>query len=347
MPAVHRTHVIRTVAGAGLALALTVHPLAAQTPAATPAPAQGQVAGMAPGVALETPRDHLADAIPGVVAAGEKVELISGDITSGDGIIGLPDGNAAFVQLRPGQLVFIAPDKTISPVLSTPGVKSIGADGEGNVIALLQDSFEIVYPVARARVLAAGKDGRSLKTCNDFVVMRNGGIYASDVGLYNQPKYNQPTGVVYIPKGGKARVVADTTDTMALPNGIVLSPDEKTLYVVDSRNNSGMAWDVQPDGSLTNVRAYAKYRITEALDRDYTLQANGAAVDAEGRLYIAMPLGVQVFSRTGSYLGHIPTTHKIQSVSFAGPKKEYLYMLGVRAVWRVKTTARGYMPRAK
>ena len=126
----------------------------AQNPPATPAPAQGQVAGMAPGVALETPRDHLADAIPGVVAAGEKVELISGDITSGDGIIGLPDGNAAFVQLRPGQLIFIAPDKKISPVLSTPGVKSIGADSEGNVIALLQDSFEIVYPVARARVLA-------------------------------------------------------------------------------------------------------------------------------------------------------------------------------------------------
>ncbi len=334
---------LRTV----LALALASQALAAQTPPAAPAPAQGAVAGMAPGVPLEKPREHTADAIAGVVAAGETVELVSGAITSGDGIIGLPDGHAAFVQLRPGQLMRIAPDKTITPVHAIPGVKSIGADSDGNVIALLQDSFEIVYPASRARVLAAGKDGRSLKTCNDFVVMKNGGIYASDVGQYNQPKYNQATGIVYIPKGGKARLVADTTETMALPNGIVLSPDEKQLYVVDSRNNSGMVWDVQPDGSLTHPRAFAKYRITEALDRDYTLQANGVAIDAEGRLYVAMPLGVQVFSRTGSYLGHIPTTHKIQSVSFAGPKKEYLYMLGVQAVWRVKTIARGYMPRAK
>ena len=324
--------------------ALAWMPLTAQTP---PPPAQGQVAGVAPGVVLEAPRNHTAELIPGVIAAGETVELLSPNVQSGDGIIGLPDGSAAFIELRDGLVIRIAPDKQFTTIAKAPGVKSIGADAEGSVIALLKDSLEIVYPAAKARVLASGADGLSLKTCNDFVVARNGGIYLTDVGQYNQPKYNQPTGVVYIPKGGKARLVANTTETMALPNGIVLSPDDKRLYVVDSRNNSGMVWDVQSDGSLTNPRAYAKYRITEALDRDYTLQANGAAVDAEGRLYVAMPLGVQVFSQAGSYLGHIPTTLKIQSVSFAGPKKEYLYMLAQRAVWRVKMTARGYMPRAK
>lgn len=337
------------VAGCALAVLATGPSstrLLAQNPPATP-PAQGQAAGVAPGVVLDTPRDHIADLIPGVVAAGEKVELLSPNVNGGDGIIGLPDGSAVFLELREGLVIRIDPDRKFATIAKAPGVKSIGADQDGNVIALLKDSFEIVYPAANTKVLAAGADGLSLTTCNDFVVTNNGGIYASDVGQYNQPKYNQPTGIVYIPKGGKARVVADTKETMALPNGIVMSPDEKTLYAVDSRNNSGMAWDVLPDGSLANPRAFAKYRITEALDRDYTLQANGAAIDADGRLYVAMPLGVQVFSKGGTYLGHIPTTLKIQSVSFAGPKKEYLYMLAQRAVWRVKTTARGYMPRAK
>jgi sugar lactone lactonase YvrE len=318
----------------------------AQTPASPP-PAQGPAAGVAPGVTLEPPRDHVADLIPGVVAARERVELLSADIQGGDGVMALPDGSAAFLELRAGRIVRIEPDKQFSTLAMAPGVKAMGADGDGNVIALMKDSFEIVYPVANARILVSGADGLSLKTCNDFVVSRAGHIYATDVGQYNQPKYNQPTGVIYIPKGGKAQWVANTRETMALPNGIVLSPDEKQLYVVDSRNNSGMVWDVRPDGLLANPRAFAKYRITEALDRDFTLQANGAAIDANGRLYVAMPLGVQVFSSEGTYLGHIPTTLKIQSVSFAGPEKDYLYMLAQRAVWRVRMTARGFRPRAK
>ncbi len=310
-------------------------------------PAQGQ-AGVAPGATMGPVTDLVATGIPGVVAAGEKVELLSPDVKSGDGVMGLSDGSALFVELGAASRVLrISPDKQFTTLVGRPGIKAIGADSKSNVIALLQDSIEIVYPPSNAKVLAAGADGLSLRTCNDFVVSARGGIYLTDVGMYNQPKYSQPTRVVYVPPGGKARVVDDTTTTMALPNGIVLSPDEKTLYVVDSRNNSGMAWDVLPDGSLANSRAFLKYRITEALDRDFTLQANGLAVDADGRLYVAMPLGVQVFSRGGNYLGTIPAGLKIQSVSFAGPKKEFLYMLAQRAVWRVRSIAHGYMPRAK
>ncbi len=335
------------------ALAVAVTALLSSTvstqnaPPAAPPP-QRQVAGVAPGVVLEPPRDLVATAIPGVVAAGEKVELLSAALQGGDGVIGYTDGSALYVELGPNATVQrISPDKQFSTLAGRPGIKSIGADRDGNVIALLPDSLEIIYPPANARVLASGADGVSMRTLNDFVVSSKGDIYASDVGQYNQPKYNQPTGVFYLPKGGRGRQVADTTETMALPNGIVLSPDEKRLYVVDSRNNSGMVWDVASDGALANPRAFAKYRIDEAMDRDFTLQANGAAIDADGRLYVAMPLGVQVFSPGGTYLGTIPTSLKIQSVSFAGPKKEYLYMLAVRAIWRVKTIAHGYMPRAK
>ena len=72
-------------------------PLTAQTP---PPPAQGQVAGVAPGVVLEAPHNHTAELIPGVIAAGETVELLSPNVQSGDGIIGLPDGSAVFIELR-------------------------------------------------------------------------------------------------------------------------------------------------------------------------------------------------------------------------------------------------------
>lgn len=316
-----------------------------------PRGAQGQGqsggAGVAPGVVVGPAKDEVATAIPGVVAAGEKVELLSPNVKSGDGVMGYTDGSALFIELTAGNVRRVSPDKEFTTLAVRTGMKAMGADRDGNVIALLPDSFEIIYPTANAKVLAAGSDGLSLRGCNDFVVSAKGHIYATDIGMYNQPKYAVPTKIVYIPKGGKARVAADVADTMALPNGIVLSPDEKMLYVSDSRNNSGMAWDVLPDGSLSNARAFAKYRIGEAMERDFTLGANGIAIDAGGRLYVGMPNGVQVFSPRGVYLGTIPTSLKIQSVSFAGPKKEFLYMLAQRAIWRVRTIAHGYMPRAK
>jgi gluconolactonase len=332
---------------AGIFLTLAPPAVSSQVPATAEGQAQGGGPGVAPGVVLGPPRDEVAFGIPGVVAPGEKVELVSAEVKGGDGIMGFHDGSALFIELGAGQVRRIAPDGRITTLAARAGMKAMGADREGNVIALLQDSFEIVHPPANVRMLAAGSDGLSLRTCNDFVVSSKGHIYASDVGMYNQPKYTQPTRIVFIPKGGKARVVADVAETMALPNGIVLSPDEKTLYISDSRNNSGMAWDVMPDGSIANPRAFAKYSISAAIERDFTLGANGIAIDSAGRLYVGMPFGVQVFNPKGTYLGMIPTTLKIQSVSFAGPKKEYLYMLAQRGVWRVRTIAHGHMPRAK
>ncbi|MGE0392351.1 MAG: SMP-30/gluconolactonase/LRE family protein [Vicinamibacterales bacterium] len=324
-----------------LLIALAPMPSGAQTVAPTTTP------GLAAGATMPPVTDAIAEPIAGVVAAGETVKLLTTDVTGGDGIIGLSNGDVLFMETRTGRIRRITPDGQIATLLEAKGVKSIGADRQDRVIALLQDSLEIVYPAREARVLAAGSAAHSLRGLNDFVVSSRGGIYASDVGVYNQPKYSQPTKIHYVPPGGPPRVVADTAETMALPNGIVLSPDEKTLYVADSRNNSGMAWDVRPDGTLANPRAHGKNRITPAMERDFALQANGLAVDAAGRVYAGMPFGVQVFSAAGTYLGTIPAPGKIQSVSFGGPRKEYLYFLSTGAVWRVKMLARGIQGRAK
>lgn len=319
--------------------------ITAQTPQA-PAPSP-VTPGLAAGVSMPPLADAVASGIPGVVAAGETVKMLSSTLQGGDGIIGLRNGDVLFMETRNGRILRIGQDNQISTLVEAKGVKSIGADAKDRVIALLQDSLEVVYPANEARVIAAGSAVHSLKGLNDFVVSSKGGIYGSDVGMYNQPKYSQATKIHFIPPNGLPRIAAETATIMALPNGIVLSPDEKTLYVTDSRNNSGMAWEVRADGSLANPRPYAKGPITEAMDRDFALQANGAAIDAEGRLYTGMPFGVQVFTPSGVYAGTIPAPDKIQSVSFGGPKKEYLYFLSTKAVWRVKMLTHGLPNRAK
>ena len=299
------------------------------------------------GRAQPTPHDEVAVAIPGVIAGGEKVEMLSANIVRGDGVIGLFDGSAAIIEQGTGLVQRISPDKQFSPIVTRPGTKAIGADREGNIYAILQNSFEIIYPPEHARVLAAGTDAYPLTGLNDFVVSTEGNIWLTDVGRYGQPAYVAPTKLHYLPKGGQIRIVADLQNTNGLPNGIVLSPDEATLYVSDSRNNSGMAFDVMSDGSVTNPRAFARHVISAEQAEHSRLQANGIGVDADGRLYVGMPNGVEVFTSRGVYLGKIPTTLKIQSVSFAGPNKEYLYMIAARGLWRAKMIAHGYMARAK
>ena len=147
-----------------------------------------------------------------------------------------------------------------------------------------------------------------------------------------------------MPPGGRAILVADK---ITRPNGIQLSPDEKTLYVNDIRGESLLAFDIQPNGTVRNRRNFAKYAgVTEA-EGGVASGADGLAVDSEGRIYIAGNAGIEVLSPQGRRLGIIPVSRKIQNLAFAGTDKKTLYLVGRGAAFKVQMLAQGYKGRAK
>ena len=75
--------------------------------------------------------------------------------------------------------------------------------------------------------------------------------------------------------------------------------------------------------------------------------ADGLAVDAEGRLYVASSAGVEVFDATGRALGVISLPKQPQNLAFAGPGKQQLFIVGRGAAWRIDTLAQGFTGRAK
>lgn len=169
---------------------------------------------------------------------------------------------------------------------------------------------------------------------NDLTAARNGGIYFTMGGVY----YASPKGVV--------TQYGDNLRT----NGIILSPDEKKLYVTNG--NSVVVFDVQADGSLTNQREFAKL-----LPKTY---GDGSATDADGRIYVSSNPGVQVFAPDGKYLGLIPSPRDEISISFGGPGRKTMFILARGAedasgkqianaaqVYSIQMIAQGYKGRPK
>ena len=142
-------------------------------------------------------------------------------------------------------------------------------------------------------VLTDNFEGKPYNRPNDLVVDKNGGVYFTDFAF--QPSGGMPAAIYYIPPGGKVMRVAENPR----PNGVQLSPDEKTLYV----NTNGeylLAFDVQADGTLGPARNFGKY---QGIASGQTPRGDGLAVDSEGRVYATTTAGVLVFDPKGQYLG--------------------------------------------
>jgi hypothetical protein len=165
----------------------------------------------------------------------------------------------------------------------------------------------------------------------------------------------------------RGAVLTPPTDlvTSAIPGAVVAGT---TIELVkgdfprteDKDGEYLLAFDVKADGTLTNRRNFAKYKsVKQSGSKDPLLAedngADGLAIDAGGRVYVATNVGIEVFSPKGQYLGAIPAIwggetfnlKKPQNIAFAGPDKKTLYMVGAGAVFKVQTLAQGVKGRAK
>jgi sugar lactone lactonase YvrE len=175
---------------------------------------------------------------------------------------------------------------------------------------------------------------------NDLTAASNGNVYFT-MGAPGQLFRVDPKGVVT--KGG----------TITGTNGLVLSPDEKILYVTgriassppappQGQPNPGnlIAYDVQPDGSLKNERQFAN------------VGSDGSTVDSQGRIYTTTNVGaVKVVAPDGKVLGDIPTPLGFITVAFSGPDKKTLYGVANNQrfdeIFTIQMIAQGYKGRAK
>jgi gluconolactonase len=303
------------------------------------------------------PTESVAPEIPAVVKAGTKVQVIKAGFQGTEGPIGMPDGSLIFTETQANRITRIAADGTTSTFLeNTNGSNGLAFDAKGRLISVQttpgQTKIGVLYPKGSEAVITDNFDGKSYGRPNDLVVSTKGGIYFTEPGPNAPPAGSPPPAtpplppaVYYVAPGGKAVKVAEGIER---PNGIMLSRDEKTLYVNNSNGEYLVAFDVQADGTLSNRRNFAKYQGgAKNASGAFVSGADGLAIDNEGRLYVATAAGVEVVSPKGEHLGVIPLSRAPQNLAFAGPDKKTLYVVGRGAAFKIDLLTPGFKGRAK
>src|SRR6185312_629027 len=258
----------------------------------------------APAPAPPTMREYKVTGIPGVIAAGQTwTEVWKADGNNGDGIVGTKDGGLLIAQNTNGAVVKL--DKNGNASTLYTGTNTGGAlsmNTKGVLFVNNRGLHTSIEELAPKRHIFADKINGDPLDCiggvlNDLSADSKGGVYFTMGGVF----YADPKGVV--------TRYGQNLNT----NGIILSANEKTLYVTNGPTLA--AFDVQPDGSLTNQREFAKLGGG----------GDGSTIDSMGRIYVTTNAGVEVISPEGKSLGVIPTPQNVISAAFSGKDKKTLY----------------------
>lgn len=178
--------------------------------------------------------------------------------------------------------------------------------------------------------LAEKYEGKRFNSPNDLVVKSDGSIFFTDpdFNIPGGPKNKELTfnGIYRISPSGSIQLL----DKLELPNGICFSPDEKKLYVNDSRVHKIYVWDVVDDSIIANKKLF------------YTIPVNGYAdgmkVDEDGNLYVTCSSAVWIVSPEAKLIGKIdlPSNVSASNCAWGESDNKTLFITAGHSVYRVR-----------
>ena len=251
---------------------------------------------------------------------------------------------------RDGLSVFLDPSG--HPAGKPPGFREPGSNGlirgPGNTILMADHGNRAVARLdlaTRAKTfIATHFEKKRFNSPNDLVRARDGSIYFTDPpygldGLNSSPLKELPfNGVYRISAAGEIELLESG---MSFPNGIILSPDERTLYVANSDPARAViiAFDIDAPGRIGRGRVFAD--LTALAKSGLPGLPDGMAVDTKGNLFATGPGGVHVFTPGGDRLGRIDTGTAVANCAF-GEDGRTLFLASDHMLARIRTRTQGF-----
>jgi gluconolactonase len=280
-----------------------------------------------------------------------------------------PDGLLYFTDVTNNRILRFDPKAKTHEVFRADSNRSNGLlfDYEGRLIACESSGPERNAPrltrtdmkTGKVEALAEGFEGKQFNGPNDVTIDSKHRLYFTDPAPDNvsqsPAKPKNATGIPAVyrldPDGKIARILAGP-DT-EWPNGIVISPDDKTLYLIEAHKTEGgtraiRAYDLSAEGSLSNRRVLYDFYPGRSAD--------GMAIDQAGNIYAAAGLhrrrgthetldtkcGVYVISPQGKLLRFVPIPEDtITNTAFGGPDMRTLYITAGKTLFQMRTEVAG------
>ncbi len=266
---------------------------------------------------------------------GAKVEKLAGGFKFTEGPTADKDGNVYFTDQPNDRILVWSADGKLSTFLEKCG-RSNGLcfDADGKLWACADERNElwkIDVATKEHAVVAKGYKGKLLNGPNDVWVRPDGGAYFTDP-YYKRPYWDRGPeeqdrrGVYYVsPKGELTRVDGDYKQ----PNGLVGTPDGKTLYVSDIEGSKTYAYDVKEDGALANRRLFCE------------AGSDGMTLDADGNVYLTTGGAVVVFDKAGKEVARLKVPENTTNVCFGGKDNRTLFITAGQGLYAVRARVAG------
>jgi gluconolactonase len=274
-----------------------------------------------------------------IIAPGATLQKLADGFQFTEGPASDKEGNVFFTDQPNDRILKWSTEGKLSTFMEPCGrANGLCFDQEGNLWACADEKNELwrIDPAGKASVVVKDYQGKLLNGPNDVWVEPNpsGGLYFTDP-YYKRPYWKRgpkemPECVYFLAADGKKLV--RVVDDMKQPNGIIGTPDGKTLYVADIGADKTYRYTIMADGSLKDKKLFCQ------------IGSDGMTIDNEGNVYLTGKGkgGVTVFDLTGKEIENIPVAEPwTANVCFGGKDHQTLFITASKSFYGLQMRVKG------
>jgi gluconolactonase len=277
------------------------------------------------------------DALSALLDSTQPERLATGFVFT-EGPLWHPEGFYYFVDIRQSRLHRVFSGKAPELVRDRTGEgNGTTFDLQGRLVICEGGNRRVTRwsSQTQSEVVMDRWEGKRLNRPNDIVCRSDGSLYFTDPGL------RVPLAERELPNAGVYRIKPDGSTSMVAdcesPNGLAFSPDERTLYVANTRWTQYIhAFELNAGGEVVRRRIFA-----DMSSDDTDGVPDGMKVDVEGRIYCTGPGGTWVFAPDGDKLGIIRTPEVPANLAFGGPDLQTLFFTAKTSIYTLRMKVPG------
>jgi gluconolactonase len=266
------------------------------------------------------------------VAPGAKLQRLASGFAFTEGPTSDEKGNIFFIDQPNDRIMeWSAAGKLTTWMQPSGHSNGMCFDSSGNLISCADEMSQLwsIAPDKKVTVLVKDYNGKFLNGPNDVWIRPDGGMYLTDP-FYRRDWWKQrgkamqqdAQGVYYLPPDRKT--LTRVIDDFQQPNGIIGTPDGRTLYVSDIRGGKTFSYTPQPDGSLSDKKLFCN------------IGSDGMTIDSDGNVYTSSKGALEISDKTGKLIDKIPVP--AANCCFGGADGHLLFITARTEIYGIQMT---------